>query len=46
MELGHLIDYVIEYNQIHQMEDSETDKKEDKGTTRMATQADWDALCG
>lgn len=47
MELGHLIDFVEEYNKIHDVGDSEKDtKNEEKDTKRPATQADWDALLG
>ncbi len=45
MELGQLVDYVTEYNRMHDYETSGS-KKEDKPKRRMATQADWDAFWG
>lgn len=48
MELGQLVDYCIEWNNIHEeQEESESgNKKSEQGTKRKATQADWDALFG
>lgn len=45
MEMGQLVDYIIEYNKMH---DYGTDTKapKNKVNKRKATQADWDALCG
>ena len=44
MELGHVVDFVIEYNDMH---DPERVKKEQKKQNiRKATQADWDAFWG
>lgn len=45
MELGQIVDYCIEYNEIHAPEKGEG-SKEKKETRRAATQADWDALLG
>jgi len=45
MELGQLVDYVTEYNRMHDYEPSGS-KKENKPKRRMATQADWDAFWG
>ena len=45
MELGQLVDYVTEYNRMHDYGPSGS-KKEDKPKRRKATQADWDAFWG
>ena len=45
MELGQLVDYVVEWNNAHSEETGGTKKKE-KDTRRKATQADWDAFFG
>lgn len=44
MELGQLVDYCIEYNNVHSPKDTQT--KKSKGTIRKATQDDWDRLLG
>lgn len=48
MELGQIVDYVVEWNNIHSDEtDGDSDsKKKPKDTKRKATQADWDAFLG
>lgn len=51
MEMGHLVDYFIEWNEANEQED---DKKNNKKKTnkpkatrvRKATQSDWDSLLG
>ena len=45
MTLGQLVDYCIEYNDIHGMT-ADTSKKQKKGKRRAATQADWNMLLG
>ena len=45
MELGQLVDYVTEYNRMHDYKDPGS-KKEDKPKRRKATQADWDSFWG
>lgn len=42
MDLGHIIDYCIEYNELHDVEP----KEKERPKKRKATQADWDALFG
>ena len=42
MSIGNVVDYVIEYNEIHDV-DAEAKPKEEK---REATQADWDMFFG
>lgn len=51
MELGQIVDYVIEWNKINEVdEDPEAGKnkktKTKKKRKRKASQADWDALLG
>lgn len=46
MELGQLVDYVTEYNHMHDYEESGTKPEKSKPKRRMATQADWDAFLG
>lgn len=47
MELGQLVDYVVEWNNVHSEEiDDGTKHKKKKTKTREATQADWDAFFG
>lgn len=47
MEIGQIVDYIIEYNKLHDYEGSGNSKTPTKSTNkRKATQADWDALCG
>lgn len=46
MELGQLVDYVIEWNNIHSEEVEGGEKPKEKDTKRKATQADWDAFFG
>ena len=41
LELGQLVDYCIEWNKAHGM-----DEKEDAPKKRKATQADWNSLLG
>lgn len=43
MDLGHIIDYCIEYNRLHDLGE---DDKEDKPKKRKANQRDWDAFFG
>ena len=40
MDLGRILDYCMEYNELHKVED------EKKPKARKATQADWDAFLG
>lgn len=51
MEIGQIIDYVEEYNRMHQMNDRSASgknkqKEKEPDTRRAATQADWDAFLG
>ena len=46
MELGQLVDYVIEWNNMHSEEIDGGGKKKANDTRRKATQADWDAFFG
>jgi hypothetical protein len=46
MELGHLVDYVTEYNRMHGYKEPGTKPEKEKPKRRMATQADWDAFLG
>ena len=50
MEIGQIVDYVIEWNKINEVdEDPEARKKKTKTKKRRkrkANQADWDALLG
>ena len=45
MELGQIVDFCIEYNNMSDASDLES-SKEHKATKRKATQADWDAFFG
>ena len=42
MTLGQIVDYVLDWNDMHDEEKAE--KKEKKRQTREATQTDWDAF--
>lgn len=44
MDLGHVVDYIIEYNEMHDPDRAEKERKRVK--RRKATQADWDAFFG
>lgn len=48
MELGAIVDFCIEYNEMHKSKDSgsENENNNAKPKVRKATQADWDALAG
>lgn len=48
MELGQVIDYVYEYNDLHGYSKKQSGGKEEKEEPqiRKATQADWDAFWG
>lgn len=49
MELGQLVDFVLEYNELHKVETKDgaaKEKKKEEPTKRKATQADWDAFWG
>lgn len=47
MEMGQIVDFVIEYNRMHGEDGGPKGaKKENKPKRRMATQADWDAFLG
>lgn len=46
MELGQLVDYVIEWNNIHEEEDEGSGSGQKRANKRKATQADWDAFLG
>jgi hypothetical protein len=43
MEVGQVVDYVIQWNIVHDTNDDEKEKK-NKPKIRKATQADWDAF--
>lgn len=45
MEIGQVVDYCMEYNEVHGLNDNETETKK-TNATREATQADWDAFWG
>ena len=45
MELSQLVDYIIEWNNVHSEEVGD-EKEKPKDTRRQATQADWDAFFG
>lgn len=42
-ELGHVVDYCIDWNEAH---DPDEKKKKKKKAKRKATQADWNAFLG
>ena len=44
MEIGQLVDYVIEYNRIHGAGNEAGPQEENKPVVRKATEADWDDL--
>ena len=44
MEMGQLVDYVIEYNNKHDPDMQE--KQKARSTRRKAQQGDWDAFLG
>lgn len=48
MEMGHLVDYVTEYNRMHGYKSKGSGEKpeKEKPKRRKATQADWDAFWG
>ncbi len=46
MELGHLVDYVMEYNRMHDYKDPGSEPGKEKPKRRKATQADWDNFWG
>lgn len=47
MEIGQLVDYVIDYNRIHGYDESEAGPGgNERVTVREATAADWDNLWG
>lgn len=50
MEMGHLVDYFIEWNEANETDDDKKNKgknnKPKTTRTRKATQGDWDALLG
>ena len=47
MELGQLVDYVVEWNNIHEEEgEAGSGSGKEKVNKRKATQADWDAFLG
>ena len=47
MEIGQIVDYVEEYNRIHDPDRNKKKGKEDEPVERrVATQADWDAFFG
>ena len=45
MEIGQIVDYVEEYNRMHDPDENK-DKKSEPVIRREATQADWDAFFG
>ncbi len=50
MEIGQIVDYVIEWNNVHSEEigsDGNTETEKEKNVhVREATKADWDAFFG
>lgn len=46
MDIGQIVDYIIEYNEAHGIDADENDKATSKPTRRKATQADWDSFFG
>jgi hypothetical protein len=49
MTLGQVVDYVIEYNEMHDLNAPQKNggsKKKKPQQVRKATQADWDAFWG
>ncbi len=44
--MGQLVDYIIEYNKMHDYTSNGKNVPKNKANKRKATQADWDALCG
>ena len=48
MEVGQIVDYVIEWNNVHseEMDEGQNTKKKKDVHVREATQADWDAFFG
>lgn len=42
MEIGHVVDFIMEYNKRHESEEDRG--KKEQSHRRMATQADWDAF--
>jgi len=44
MDIGHIVDFIIEYNEAHDVNDD--NKATQKPKRRKATQADWDAFFG
>ena len=51
MEPGQVVDYIEEYNDMHDLDLNDEKHRRDKGgkekpTKRKATQADWDAFWG
>lgn len=46
MELGQVVDYVIEYNDLHSTAGTDPKAEPEQPKVRKATQADWDAFWG
>lgn len=46
MEIGQLVDFVIEYNRVHGIGEGEADPGKERSITRKATAADWDNMWG
>ena len=46
MEIGQVVDYVFEYNELHGYDEGPETKEKEKPNIRKATQADWDAFWG
>lgn len=46
MELGQVVDYVFEYNDLHKIGTEKDKPKKEPPKKRKATQADWDAFWG
>lgn len=46
MEIGQVVDYVEEYNRIHDPDRKGGRGKDNTVTVRQATQADWDSFLG
>lgn len=43
MDIGHILDFCIQYNEMHDLGESE---KKEKAKKRKANQGDWDAFFG
>lgn len=46
MEIGQVVDYVEEYNRMHDTGNGKGEKKQEEVIRRKATQQDWDNFFG